>query len=62
MKVWLIKHKGADYWGNYRMDREITLSNGTKMYAQLCFYRKKDAKAYLETMEYKDLYEIVGKS
>lgn len=64
MKIWVIKHKGADYWGNYRMDREITLSDETVIYAQLCFYRKKDALKYLNTLDdsYKDSYEVVGKS
>lgn len=66
MKIWIIKHKGADYWGNYRHSREIEITdNGeTKtIYADLCFYRKKDAvlymKAKLDTaLEY---YEVVGK-
>lgn len=62
MKIWLIKHKGADWWGNYRNDYEITLEDGTKIYSQLCFYRKKDALAYLKTRSYPEYLEVVGKS
>lgn len=67
MKIWVIKSKGADYWGNYRLSREITIDdNGEEktIYADLYFYRKKDALLYLkasygEAVEY---YEVVGKS
>lgn len=61
MKIWLIKRKGADYWANYMMDYELTVGED-KMYAQLCFYRKKDAVAYLKAKSYKNFYEVVGKS
>ena len=62
MKIWVIKRKGADYWGNYMPDKELELSDGTTMYAQLCFYRKKDAVKYLKAKEYPEFYEVVGKS
>ena len=58
MNVWLIKHKGANYWGNYTHDREITIDDKI-FYAQLCFYRRKDAQAYLKAKEYSDFYEVV---
>ncbi len=61
MKIWLIKHKGADYWVKYMPDYNITINN-TEINAQLCFYRKKDAQAYLDTKSYKEFYEVVGKS
>lgn len=61
MKIWLIKRKGADYWGNYTPSHDIELTDGTKMYAQLCFYRKKDAVAYLKAKDYNEFFEVVGK-
>ena len=62
MKIWVIKHKGADYWGNYTPEKELELPDGTTLYAQLCFYRKKDAVAYLKAKNYHEYYEVVGKS
>ena len=62
MKIWLIKHKGADYWGNYVNNLEIELTDGNKIYAQYCFYRKKDAVAYLKARDYPEIYEVVGKA
>lgn len=64
MKLWVIKRKGADYWGNYMHSREIEYSDGTTTYAQLCFYRKKDAVKYLNTNyeKVKDYFEVVGKA
>jgi len=66
MKIWLIKYKGADYWGNYRHSREIEIDNNgktTTVYADLCFYRKKDAVLYLKAKlgEAAEFYEVVGK-
>lgn len=60
-KVWLIKRKGADYWGNYFPSMEFELPNGDTVYAQKCFYRKKDAVAYMKAKGYPDFYEVVGK-
>lgn len=66
MKVWVIKHKGPDYWGNYRHTREIEISDHGKLttvYADLCFYRKKDAVLYMkaELGTALEFYEVVGK-
>jgi len=41
-------------------DREFTFSNNNKIYSGILFFRKKDAEAYLETLEYKEFYEVVG--
>lgn len=58
MTVYIIKHKGADWWGNYRHDRKITISN-TKIYVSNVFFRLKDAKLFLETYgENKKYFEI----
>lgn len=61
MKIWLVKHKGADYWGNYTHTVLMTV-DGKEVYGQVCFYRKKDAVAYLKEMDYPEYYEVVGKS
>ena len=58
MNIWLIKYKGANYWGNYIHDREITIDDKT-FYAQLCFYRRKDAQAYLKALSYAEFYEVI---
>jgi len=58
MNIWLIKHKGANYWGNYMHDKEITIDDKT-LYAQLCFYRRKDAQAYLKALLYAEFYEVI---
>ena len=60
MRVFLIKHKGATIWQNMFFDREFTFSNNNKIYSGILFFRKKDAEAYLETLEYKEFYEVVG--
>jgi hypothetical protein len=62
MRIFLIKHKGATIWHNMYFDREMTFSNGNKINTGLLFFRKKDAEAFLQTLSYKDLYEVVGAS
>jgi len=42
------------------IDRELTFSDGDKIYAGMLFFRKKDAKKYLDTFEYKQYFEIIG--
>ena len=58
MNVWLIKYRGANYWYDYIHDREITIDDKT-FYAQLCFYRRKDAQAYLKEKSYAEFYELL---
>lgn len=47
MKLWTIKRKGKDWIGNYLWSYEIPMKK-TKIIAQFLFYRKKDAKLYIE--------------
>lgn len=58
MTIYVIKHKGADWWGNYRHSYEIDFSDDSTIYAEYCFFRLKDAKKYLETRTYPELYEV----
>ena len=60
MRVYLIKHKGATIWQNMFFDREFTFSDNNKIHSGILFFRKKDAEAYLKTLEYKEFYEVVG--
>jgi hypothetical protein len=61
MKIWIIKRKGPNWWGNMLHSTTITLLPKKKeFYAQYCFYKRKDAKAYLNAMRHKEYYEVVG--
>ena len=60
MRAYTIKHKGKTIWQNMTLDRELIFSDGDKVFAGLLFFRKKDAKRYLETFRYKEFYEIIG--
>lgn len=60
MRAFVIKHTGKTIWQNMLFDREITFSDDEKVFAGLLFFRKKDAKKYLKTFEYKQLYEVIG--
>ena len=58
MIIYTIKYKGANYWGNYRHSSEIEFNDGTTIYSDRYFFRLKDAKKYLNSLDYKDFYEI----
>ena len=60
MRVFLIKHKGASIWQNMYFDRQVTFSNDNKIPIGILFFKKKDAEAYLKTLNLHDLYEVVG--
>ena len=58
MKLYIVKRKGANWWGNLLLDRTMTFSDGVQVYFETAFHRKKYAKKYLDTIEYKDCFEI----
>lgn len=60
MRVFLIKRKGATYWANMYFHSKITFSDGNKISTGILFFRKKDAQAYLKSLEYNEFYEVVG--
>ncbi len=60
MRAFVIKHKGKTHQANMLYDRSFEFSDGEKIYVGTFFFRKKDAKKYLKTMEYNEMYEIVG--
>ena len=41
-------------------DREFTFSDNNKIHSGILKKKKKDAEAYLKTLEYKEFYEVVG--
>ena len=60
MRAFTIKHKGITAWYNMAFDRVMTFSDDSKVSCGFLFYKKKDAKKYLETFPYKESYEVVG--
>lgn len=50
----------ARIWYNALINLEYTLPNDNKLNGGIFFFRRKDAVAYLNTLEYSDLYEVVG--
>jgi len=60
MRAFAIKRNGKSIWQNMIFDTEITFYDGDKVFAGLLFFRKKDAKKYIETFQYKEFYEIIG--
>lgn len=60
MKIWIIKRKGGVIqWYSFPLNFTLTVGD-KKFYTDYVFYRKKDAKAYLKTFGYPDLFEVVG--
>lgn len=60
MRAYTIKHTGKSIWQNIVFEKELTFADGDKIFCGYLFFRKKDAKKYLESFEYKDFYEVVG--
>lgn len=60
MRAFTIKRRGKTIWQNMMLDRELTFSDENKIYVGLLFFRKKDAKKYLDTFQYKEYYEVIG--
>ena len=58
MKIYIIKHKGADIARNLDFTENMTFSDGDKIWVGQFFWRLKDAKKYLNTLEYKEFREI----
>jgi len=54
-----VKFKGKTIWQNMLRDYKFTFNDGDEIYVGTLFFRKKDAKKYLETLN-KELYEVVG--
>ncbi len=64
MKIYLIKYKGANWWGNFvTLSSKITIKYEKEekiSWVGKYFFKKKDAKLYLKTFEYVDNYEIIS--
>ena len=59
MRAYIIKFKGKTIWQNMLRDYKFTFNDGDEIYVGTLFFRKKDANKYLETLKYKELYEVV---
>ncbi|HOV88946.1 MAG TPA: hypothetical protein PLB74_02740 [Candidatus Paceibacterota bacterium] len=56
----IIKFKGKTIWQNVLRDYKFTFNDGDEIYVGTLFFSKKDANKYLETLKYKEFYEVVG--
>ena len=55
-----IKFKGETIWQNMLINYKLTLDDGDEIYVCTLFLRKKDANKYLNTLKYKEFYEVIG--
>ena len=60
MRAYIIKFKGKTILRNMLTEHKLTFNDGYEIYARTLFFRKTDAKKYLNTFEYKEFYEVVG--
>jgi|18_taG_2_1085343.scaffolds.fasta_scaffold01680_4 hypothetical protein len=60
MKAYTIKSSGATIASNILWEVRHDLKSDDWFHTGIIFFRKKDAKKYLETLKYKKLYEIVA--
>ena len=59
MKAYTIKSSGATISRNIRWEVRHDLKEDNWYHTGIIFFRKKDAKKYLEALNYKEFYEIV---
>ena len=62
MRAFIIKRKGKTWFGNMLHNYKISINDNT-FYADLIFYKKKDAKIFLKTefsKDIQDMFEIIG--
>ncbi len=59
MRIYIIKNKGADWFGNYRDGSVCTFGDESKCFIGFWFWRLKDAKKYLNALDVKEFCEIV---
>jgi hypothetical protein len=60
MKAYTIKSSGATIASNILWEVKHDLKSDDWFHTGIIFFRKKDAKRYLETLKYKELYQIVA--
>ena len=60
MRIWIVKHKGKNWWGNMWLNK-MEFTNDEWVWSGYCFYRKKDAVKFLKAQgEDAEYYEIKG--
>ena len=59
MRAYTIKRKGKTIFQNIIINESLKFSDES-IYVGFLFFRKKDAKKYLDTFDYKQYYEVVG--
>ena len=62
MKIYIIKHKGANTWANVfcGYSGQMEFNNGDIISYGYYFFRRKDAVRVLKTMKYSEFYEVVS--
>jgi len=60
MKAYTIKSSGATIVRNILWEIRHDFKDDDWFHTGIMFFRKKDAKRYLETLKYKELYQIVA--
>ena len=63
MRAYIIKRKGKTWLGNMLLNNRIKFSSGDEIFFDNIFYRKKDAKLYLQLYfpaKYRELFEVIG--
>lgn len=60
MKIYVIKHKGANKPYNLDLNETITFSDGGKIISGEYFWRFKDAKKMLRSYSSPEFFEIVS--
>lgn len=60
MRIYIVKRKGVNRWYNIFLNKEMIFEDGDIVHAGLLFIRKMDANKYLQTLNFKEFYEVVG--
>lgn len=60
MKAYTIKSSGATITRNILWEVRQDLKEDAWFHTGVIFFRKKDAQKYLDTLKYKELYQIVA--
>jgi hypothetical protein len=60
MRLFIIKHKGANGFQNFVTEKQLTFNDEVKILVGYVFFRKKDAEKYLKTFKYSEFFEVVG--
>jgi hypothetical protein len=58
MKIYVIKHKGKNTWGNLISNPDQIIVGDEKLWQGKFYFRLKDAKKIMSTFSYPEFFEI----